>query len=778
MYSYTFDSETGGIVLNSTPTNFSKEPRPVYSQEMDLLGFDKYWSYKKQNDTPYMWAESNVYWYRNTQIAKTKGGDLYTAPELQPVRDEAGNIVLGKETGTVLVPIDIEAMNERNKDLLTVIEDSTVKKIVKEYEKYKKKLDIFHVAFSGGKDSAVLLDLVKKALPKDSFVVIFGDTGMEFPDTYETVEYTKKQCEADGTPFYISRSHFEPSESWKLFGPPARVLRWCCSVHKSTPQTLKMREITGKDNYVGMDFVGVRAHESLTRSKYDYENFGKKQRGQYSYNPILEWTSAEIWVYIFSNHLYINSAYKKGNSRAGCLFCPMGAGASDYFRRCSYQDELDQYVDWIKETYSSTDPKQAESYVRNGGWNARNNGRNLKDNPFRCIETVLKHNVTITVVSPRTDWKEWMKTLGELAENESGYIVRFEGADISFNVLENVKGYVVTLPEKTAVDNPKFAKLFKQVFRKASYCSACRVCETNCRNGSIKFIDGKLSINNCIHCYQCHSIDSGCLLFHSLRHPQGGGNSMKSLNSFADHAPKRDWLVSFFDLKEDFFTEHTLGPMMYDMFRRFLRDAGLNEKNHFTDFAELVYEMDWESSTALGLMLVNLSMNNPQIEWYIKNMDVGIYYERSKIEDMLIGVDVKPKDAKSIAKAFKRITETPFGTNLNFGFVTDEEDLVRAKCYIGDLKVFLYALYKFVEKCNMDKEFHVSYLYDESIERDAVSPIRTFGLYDEEELKSILLGLSSAYPDFINATFTNDLKTITLRNKTSADVLSLFKEEL
>lgn len=45
---------------------------------------------------------------------------------------------------------------------------------------------------------------------------------------------------------------------------------------------------------------------------------------------------------------------------------------------------------------------------------------------------------------------------------------------------------------------------------------------------------------------------------------------MKSLNSFADHAPKRDWLVSFFELKEEFFTDHTLGPMMYDMFRRFL----------------------------------------------------------------------------------------------------------------------------------------------------------------------------------------------------------------
>ena len=76
---------------------------------------------------------------------------------------------------------------------------------------------------------------------------------------------------------------------------------------------------------------------------------------------------------------------------------------------------------------------------------------------------------------------------------------------------------------------------------------------------------------------------------------------MKSLNSFADHAPKRDWLVSFFELKEEFFTEHTLGPMMYDMFRRFLRDAGLNEKNHFTDFAELISNIGWETDTALGL---------------------------------------------------------------------------------------------------------------------------------------------------------------------------------
>ena len=83
-----------------------------------------------------------------------------------------------------------------------------------------------------------------------------------------------------------------------------------------------------------------------------------------------------------------------------------------------------------------------------------------------------------------------------------------------------------------------------------------------------------------------------------------------------------------------------------------------------------------------------------------------------------------------------------------------------------------------VTVCNLDKEFHLSYLFDESVERDGVSPVRMMGIYDEEELKSKLIGLSSAYPEFINATFTNDLKTVTLRDKTSNDVLELFKEDM
>ena len=761
MYSYTFDPTTGGIILNSTPTNFSKEPRPVYAQEMDILGFDEYWNYEKQNDRPYMWAEANAYWYRGIQVAKTKGGNLYTAPELLPVRDESGDVLC---SDAKLEPIDIEAMCEANRDLMTIVEESTVKKIVKEYEKFKNKLDIFHVAFSGGKDSAVLLDLVKKALPKESFVVIFGDTGMEFPDTYAAVEYTKKQCEEDGTPFYIARSHFDPKDSWKIFGPPSRTLRWCCSVHKSTPQTIKMREIVGRNNYTGLDFVGVRKHESVARSTYEYENFGKKQKGQYSFNPILEWTSAEVWLYMYKNNIYINDAYKKGNPRVGCLCCPMASSTGNFFSHYNYAEEVDDYVSIIRSMNSwDTNEKDLKSYVVSGGWISRRSGRGVIDNRLRYHEKHENGKLIIELIEPNSTWEEWMKT-----------------ADISLfphDIHKQSSGVVFTFDESCFKSNPTKGKFIRQALKKAAYCVGCRVCETNCVGGHISFSEGHIRITNCTGCRACHDIPAGCHAYNSLKLPQGE-KKMKSIDCFGNHAIKRDWLVSFFDSYEDFFSDNALGPNMLTHFKRFLRDANLINNNCLTSFSQLVRDIGWDTETGLGLMLINLVYTNAQFEWYTQRFDIGTFYGSKDIKEELIAEGFKTKSAGDIVQSFKRIVSTPFGTKLNFGYVTDEDDLVRTKCSISDNKVILYALYKFAEKCNLDKEFNVSYLYDESVERDGISPVRIFGLYDEEEFKSIMLGLSSAYPEYLNATFTNDLQTITLRDKTSEDVLNLFKEDI
>ena len=768
MYSYTYDYETGGILLNSTPTVFSKEPRPVYAPELDLLGFDKHWNYDKQSNVPYMWAESSTYWYRGKIVAKLKGGDLYHAPEIVIPTYDNGKMIQPEPNCNELKPIDIQAMVNNNREIMDIIEGTTIKKIVRNYEKYKNRLDIFHVAFSGGKDSEVLLDLVRKALPKKSFVVVFGDTGMEFPDTYDLVEIIKKDCEKDSIPFYVSRSHFDPHESWKEFGPPARVLRWCCSVHKSTPQTIKLREITGKNDYVGMDYVGVRKHESVSRSEYTYENYSKKQKGQFSFNAILDWTSAEIWLYIFSHSLPINAAYKKGNSRAGCLFCPMGGNKGDYIQYCSYPNEVKPYIDLIKSMNKrdAGNKTRLESYVSSGGWNARKNGRDLTISQQKYKEEILDGKLIITVTHPNTNWHQWIKTLGNIP--------------FDYNFLEKDDGYEISCDSTLLKRYPREMKKFKQVFHKAALCVGCRVCETNCINGHISFDNG-LRIKNCNQCGQCHEIDEGCLVYHSLRVPTGGGKMKEgSLNSFANHAPKVEWVRDFFELGNDFWELNGLGPNQIPMFKRFLREAGLIDNNiKTTDLFDLAQSLGWDSNPIWGLIVSNISYNN-QFKWYINNLDIGAFYDRERVSDLLIAEGVKKNDATSIINAYKRFCELPIGTSLGWGSVLENgrqiESLTRSKCFLSDNRVFLYCLILFAEKCNSFKEFSLAWLMNDTIERDGVSPTRIFGL-DFEETKSLLLGLSAKYPEFINATFTNDLDKISIYDKTSHDVLELFKEE-
>lgn len=763
MYSYTYDRKTGGILLNSSPTGFSKEPRPVYAAELDILGFDKYWKYDKQTELPYMWAEANTYWYRGVCVAKLKGGNLYTAPEIVIPTDENGKPVSPEPNGNALRHIDIPAMVAANRDMLEIIEQNTVKKILAIYEKYKGKIDLFHVAFSGGKDSTVLLDLVKKALPKGSFVVVFGDTGMEFPDTYYVIEKTRQACRQEEIPFYTAKSHLDPKQSWKLFGPPSRVLRWCCSVHKSTPQMLKLREVSAKDNYVGLDFVGVRAQESIARSEYEYENYGKKQKGQYSHNSILEWTSAEVWLYIYANNLIINETYKKGNARAGCLFCPMSGGISNYMRRSSYTAEIDEYVQIIKDTneWDKHSKIDTETYITNGGWENRRSGRNINGNYLRYKESTKNGVISIELISPLSDWHEWIKTVDDKG--------------IQYTVKETRQGWLIQISELAMKESPAFGKIFRQAFRKAAYCSNCKVCETNCKNGRLTFETGKVKITNCLHCLECHDLPGGCHMYNSLKMPQGE-KKMKAINCFDDHAPKLSWLVSFFKDKEKFFEDNDLGPNQFTHFKRFLRDANLAEKNSFSAFAELISQIGWESDTAQGLILINLVAENAQLEWYVKNFDIGINYSKKTAEELLLAIDVKVKAARSVVKSFKRIVETPLGTTLHFGYVTDNGDLVRSKCSVTDPRVVLYGLFKFAEKCNDFKEFNLATLLNDSIDRDGVSPTRIFGL-DREDMTPLLLGLSAKYPEYITASFTHDLEKIALaEDKTSSDVLELFKE--
>lgn len=772
MYSYEWDLETGGFLLNSTLLSFSKEPRPVYYKELDILGFDNYWNYEKNDAYPYMWAEANNYWYRGKLVAKTRGGSLYSAPQIIIVDDPEPN-------NNPLRFVDIPRMVEKNKDLMENLVQSTIKKVFNTFVEYKDKIDVFYVAFSGGKDSVVTLDIVQRTLPHNDFKVLFGDTGMEFPDTYDTVDKIEIECCRQNIDFIRSKSEKDTHTTWKQFGPPSKVTRWCCSVHKTVPQIIALRKLTGKTNFTGMAFIGVRASESLARSDYDYVSLGEKHKGQYSCNPILEWNSAELYLYIYSRNLYLNEAYKKGNNRAGCLVCPNVSGKNAFFRRVCYKDEVDDYIDIISNLYSEsiTSKSKMIEFLENTGWKARMNGRDISIN-IGCTELIMGKNHVIKVRNPKTDWKEWAKTIGVLLNDSSPYKILYNNKEFSFQIIDCDDGYDVIIDGLLTKTEPVFVKLLKNIFHKAACCIECRECEADCHNGCISMSDGVFKISDdCKHCSQCHKVERGCLIFKSLEMPKGGSKmKTKSLNCYSTHAPKMEWIKQYFALKDEFMINNSLGSQMFSFFKRFLRDAELIEDDRFSEFAKKIDSIGLDELSCWGLMLSNL-VYTPQINWFIKNINMNEISQKGYITSMLIESGTNERAANDIFRSFVRFTDLPF-SEIGMGFSEKEKrrviSLTRTPWQKPDPRVVLYSLYKFAEKCGDYYQFTLSRLLNHDIDSDGVSPTEIFGI-DREKMEKILNGLSINYPEFISVSFTLDLDNITLRNdKTSKDVLTLF----
>lgn len=767
MYSYEWDSSTGGYVLTPTPLIFSKEPRPVYYKELDILGFDKHWKYDKNDCFPYMWAEANNYFYRGRLVAKVKGGSCYTAPEIVLIEDPEPN-------GFPLRFVDIPAMVEKNGNIIEQLAQDTIKKIYNTFVEYQKKVDVFYVAFSGGKDSVVTLDLVQRALPHNSFKVLFGDTGMEFPDTYKTVEEVKKVCAEGEIEFLTSRSQYEPDYTWSKFGPPATVHRWCCSVHKTSPQIIVLRDALGKPDFTGMAFIGVRASESLSRSEYDYVSLGEKHKGQYSCNPILEWNSAELYAYIYLRQLYLNEAYKKGNRRAGCLVCPRAAERNEYMARICYPAQFNALMDKVRDMYSHnfrTEDK-LEEFIRNGGWKARKNGRDL---PLKIDykEKSDAHFFQITVDSPKTDWREWIKTIGVIKNDSSPYIIDFRGSEYQFEVVETNDCLKVRYDIALAKKAPLFTKLLKNVFRKTACCIGCKECEADCHKGMIHMHDGKVTIaEGCVHCSQCHKVDKGCLIYKSLELPRGGTKMGKtqSLNCFSHHAPKLDWMEQYFTFKNEFKEKNTLGSQMFSFFKRFLKDADLLDDNGFTRFAEIISDIGLDENLSWALMLANLAYN-PQIGWYICNISFGETMSKEYVCSMLVDSGADEKWVNDVWSSLARILDLPF-SHVGLGEMVKEKNkavaLYRTGWQVPDERVILYSLYQFSEKCGNFKQFTLTRLLDTSIESDGISPTQIFGL-NRDTMEKVLNGLTFNYPDLIEARFTLGLDNITLKSDKSAE---------
>jgi len=232
MYDIVWEPETGGILLQEAGSSGLKsEVRPVFHEELDLLGFGEKWRYPRA-EAPLLWATSvgRRYFYRGVCVAEAKGGSFFQAPTIQYFHQDLA-----------LEPVDVPAMLAKNAALLRNLTQEAITFIRQAQDRERPRVDIAAVAFSGGKDSLTLLDLVQRALCPDEYVVVFNDTQMEISPTYEAV--AKVQAHWPHLRFYTTRCHKPPEQTWREFGPPSRIHRWCCSVHKSVPNLLLLRQL-------------------------------------------------------------------------------------------------------------------------------------------------------------------------------------------------------------------------------------------------------------------------------------------------------------------------------------------------------------------------------------------------------------------------------------------------------------------------------------------------------------------------------------------------------
>lgn len=781
MYGYEWTSQYGIFKLSVT-SGIEKEIRPVFKEELDFFGMNEHWSYP-DTDAPLLWAEGIRRYVLNGEcVAEAKGGGFYTKPRLE-VRKE----------GLSLHPVDLSLLWSVNEAIMKGLEQKAVFFIREKYEEFFRQGYAFVVAFSGGKDSLLLLDLVSKALSPDQFQVIFSNTGMELQCTIDAVQRAKERW--SNLKFYEAESHLSPDRTWDEFGPPGRRMRWCCAVHKSVPTILKLREITGDYNVKAVVFDGVRAEESAARSQYGDVSIGRKNINQVNCSPVLKWNAAEVFLYLLRYDLLLNSAYRFGLNRVGCTVCPLSSQWRDSIGNALFGKEilgLLKKVEQYAESQGLSDDRK-KRYVESNGWRTRMGGRNLPNGGNRVWETVCGDAILFRFsVPPRQKWLDVAPLLGPIIENSGQRGVQLiQRKEFSFTV-DDSEGLVVAYAPFSRMDRFILSYL-RGVANKVAYCVGCKACVVQCPVGAFTVLEnGRIFIreDRCVHCANCivFTGGKGCLAAKSLSTTLGGnGMNLKGMNRYQTFGFRRGWLEHYFEHGSDCFSMGRLGNRQYDALKVWLREGGLmtpankGEKSGSpTALFERLKTMGTYNPLTWAIIWSNLAYSSTIIRWYMLKVPAGETYEKADLVAMLGDDYSQSTRDNAVTALLETLRHTPVGSALKQGIPVpagSSYKFIKQGWETPDALAILYALYLWAEKTGRHAfalgQLEQARTSDASLGMD---PVSIFAL-NPGGFKSILQELALHYDKFIRVSFVADLDNVRLFPEISSlDVLDLATE--
>ncbi|MEM1560504.1 MAG: phosphoadenosine phosphosulfate reductase family protein [Ignisphaera sp.] len=412
---------------------------------------------------------------------------------------------------------DFSDVINANKDHIRTIVAQSKKFLAIMYEKICKPVII---SFSGGKDSLVALHL--------SFdlgfepAVLFNNTGIELPETVETVyrtidRYGLELVEASaGDRFW--------NNVYEL-GVPGRDYRWCCKVCKLAPLSLTVKKMWSNG---GLNVVGQRAFESIDRARSPRVWRLRWAPTLLNLSPIIEWSQFEVWLYIFLNSLDVNPLYFMGYERIGCFMCPASTMAELELVSQTHKELWGKWIDvlgyWAKKLEL---PREWIDFAL-WRWNAPARYRTMLAKrlgieeriddwyktfikaAYSAIEEVSWNEGKVRIVLENNLGTNFIDTQITSCNPINYYLNRDKGwAEIIWGTTTvTVNGKVVELSFKESEEVEKLVDILKLYYRWL-LCTNCRSCETICPSGaaSVKVVDGRprpiIDKSRCIRCKFC-----------------------------------------------------------------------------------------------------------------------------------------------------------------------------------------------------------------------------------------------------------------------------------